>query len=217
MTITLYHFPAACSRVTMNALEEIGLAYEDVGVNMRTFEQKDPAYLRINPKGKVPAIDFDGRLMTENAAILWFLHTRYPEAAILPASDDPLAAHEGLIDLVWCSGTIHPVVRQIRMPAKWTGGDPAGVKADGIEKFAKECSAIADRIGGGWWYGSHWSIVDTYIYWAYSTAAKGGFALDNYPILVSHAERVRSRPAFLRALAREQAALDSMGITDLVL
>ncbi|MHA6769745.1 glutathione S-transferase family protein [Sphingobium ummariense] len=217
MTITLYHFPAACSRVTMNALEEIGLAYQDIAVNMRTSEQKSPDYLSINPKGKVPALDVDGRIMTENAAILWFLHTRYPDAALLPADDDPRVAHQGLIDLVWCSGTIHPMVRQIRMPAKWTTDDPAGVKVDGMEKLAQECSAIADRIGEDWWYGSRWSIIDTYIYWAYSTAAKGGFALDRYPTLLAHAERVRARPAFLRALAREQAALDGMGVADLML
>ena len=85
MAITLYHFPGACSRVTMQALEEIGLSYDDVGVNMRTNGQKAPDYLAVNPKGKVPAIGFDGHIMTENAAILWFLHSQHPDAALLPA------------------------------------------------------------------------------------------------------------------------------------
>jgi glutathione S-transferase len=217
MAITLYHFPAACSRVTMNALEEIGLSYDDVGVNMRTLGQKAPEYLAVNPKGKVPAIGFDGHIMTENAAILWFLHNQHPDAALLPAQGDVLKAHQGLSDLVWCSGTIHPIVRQIRMPAKWTSGDPGGVRADGIEKMTQECVKISARIGQKWWYGPSWSIIDTYLYWAFSTAEKGGFPLDQFPVLVAHAERVRTRPSFVRVVAREQAALDAMGIADIVL
>lgn len=217
MTITLYHFPAACSRVTMNALEEIGLSYDDVSVNMRALGQKAPEYLVVNPKGKVPAIDFEGHIMTENAAILWFLHSQYPAASLLPAQDDPLQAYQGLSDLVWCSGTIHPIVRQIRMPAKWTSGDPEGVRADGIDKMLQECITLAVRIAQGWWYGPSWSIIDTYLYWAFSTAEKGGFPLDQFPVLVAHAERVRARPSFARVLAREQAALDAMGIADIVL
>lgn len=217
MPITLYHFPAACSRVTMNALEEIGLSYDDIGVNMRTNGQKAPEYLAVNSKGKVPAISFDGHIMTENAAILWFLHTQYPAAALLPASDDPLMAHKGLSDLVWCSGTIHPIVRQIRMPIRWTSGDPEGVRADGMEKLTEECGKMSARIGPAWWYGPSWSIIDTYLCWALSTAEKGGFPLDQFPVLLAHVGRARARPSFVRALAREQAALDRMGITDTIL
>jgi glutathione S-transferase len=212
MHITLHHFPGACSRVTMNALEEIGVAYDDVGVNMRTSAQKSPEYLAVNPKGKVPAIVFDGQVMTENAAILWHLHRQYPDAGLLPRSGDPLTEHQGLSDLVWCSGTIHPIVRQIRMPIRYTSGDPEGVKADGVAKFSEECTRMSDRIGDSWWYGDDWSIIDTYLYWAYSTAQSGGFELDRFPALIAHGNRVQVRPAFMRAQAREQAALERMGI-----
>jgi glutathione S-transferase len=91
------------------------------------------------------------------------------------------------------------------------------VRADGIEKMTQECIKISARIGQSWWYGPSWSIIDTYLYWAFSTAEKGGFPLDQFPVLVDHARRVRARPSFVRALAREQAALDAMGIADIVL
>ncbi|WP_206243968.1 glutathione S-transferase family protein [Novosphingobium terrae] len=216
MTI-VFCFPGACSRVTMTALEEIGAPYEDRVVNIRESAQKSADYLRVNPKGKVPALEIDGKVMTENAAILHFLHRRNPAAKLLPHDADPVLDNQGLIDLVWCSGTIHPIVRQIRMPVKWTSGDPAGVRADGLEKFARECAAIAGRIGEAWWYGDQWSIIDTYLYWAYSTARRGGFALEDYPALLDHAERVRARPAFQRVLARETAAVERYAIADVVL
>ncbi len=206
--IVLYMFPGACSRVTMTALEEVGVTYEDRTVNLRADVQHSPAYLAVNRKGKVPMLSLDGETLTENAAILAFLHGRHPDAALLPRGDGPLAGATALSDLIWCSSTLHPEVRQIRAPHKLTTGDPASVQADGMQKFAKECGYISKRVSSeGWWYGADWSIVDTYLYWAYSTAAKGGFPTSDYPDLVAHAERVRARPSFQRALAREVAAV----------
>ena len=208
MTMILYMAPGACSRVTMTALEEIGLDFEDRTLDMAAGAQNGAEYLAINRKGKVPALVIDGALLTENAAILAFLHRTYPAAKLLPAADG-IEGAQGLSDIIWCASTLHPEVRQVRAPFKWTTGDPAGVKADGIAKFAKECAYIAERVGDdGWWYGDTWSIVDTYVYWAYSTARIGGFPLDDHPRLLAHAERVRARPSFQRALARELAAVE---------
>lgn len=217
MDILLYQFPGLCSRVTMHALEEIGLDYRDESVNTRAGEQTRPEYLALNPKGKIPALAVDGKILTENAAILYFLHRNFPEAGLLPATGDDLSDMKGLIDLIWCASALHPLVRQVRRPDKLTAGDPADVRADGIAKFAVECERMADRIGDGWWYGGAWSIIDTYLYWAYSTAALGGFPLGDHSLLGAHAQRVRARPAFARVLAREQATLDRLGITDVVI
>lgn len=218
MNITLYQFPAACSRVTMNALEELGLSFNDICVNIRAAAQQGAEYLAVNPKGKVPALAIDGRVLTENAAILWTLHGLHPDGGLLPSSQDPLQRHEYLSDLTWCSGTMHPIVRQVRMPKKWTTGEFEGVREDGINKLTKECKSFAERVQGGrWWYGDAWSIIDTYIYWGYSTAAKGGFPLETFPALLDHAERVRSRPSFQRVLDRERAALERENIADVVL
>jgi glutathione S-transferase len=65
---------------------------------------------------------------------------------LLPVHDDPIETARCVSDLIWCSSTLHPEVRQIRAPQKWTHGDPTGVQADGLAKFAKECSYIAERV-----------------------------------------------------------------------
>ena len=211
--IIMFQFPGACSRVTMTALEEIGLDFEDRAVNLGAVAQLSPEYLALNRKGKVPALSIDGQILTENAAILYFLDRNYPKAALLPRSDDPIEANRGLSDLVWCSGTLHPAIRQIRNPARYTAGDTSGVYADGVKKFTKDCRYMSERLGSaGWWYGEHWSIIDTYLYWTYSTAGKGGFLLQHYPHLVAHAERVRARPSFQKALAREVASIKRDGL-----
>lgn len=206
--IAIYMAPGACSRVTMTALEEAGLDYEDRTLDLAAGAQQGSDYLAINRKGKVPMLVIDGQTLTENASIIAFLDRRYPDAKLLPRFDDPIEQARCLSDLFWCASTLHPEVRQIRAPFKWTLGDPAGVREDGLQKFAKECAHIAERVSGeGWWYGGEWSIVDTYLYWAYSTAEIGGFIVSDYPELVAHAARVRARPTFQRVLAREVAAV----------
>lgn len=214
MEITLLHFPGLCSRVTMNALEEAGIEYEDRLVNTRSGEQKSSAHLALNPKAKIPVLVVGQHVLTENAAILLYLHRQFPDAHLLPERSSQEEDLTGLIDLVWCSSTLHPLVRQIRRPDKLTTGDEEPVRQDGIGKFAHECDMIARRVEQGWWYGDNWSIIDTYLYWAYSTAELGGFPLDDFQILREHARRVRSRESFDRVLLREQAALDRHGILD---
>lgn len=206
--LILFHAPGACSRVTMNALEEIGVPFEDRAINIFSGEQKSPAYLSLNPKGKVPALQLDGVVHTENAAILYYLHSRYPSAQLLPPPGGGVAENAPLEDLVWCSSTIHPMVRQVRMPVRFTTGDPSGVKEHGMQQLPGILQQIAARVAGDqWWYGARWSIIDVYLYWNYSTAESGGMSLAAWPELYAHASRVRARPSFVKSLAREKEAL----------
>ena len=123
--LIIYMYPGACSRVTMTALEEAGVNYEDRGVDLGGGGQNTPEYVALNRKGKVPLIAFaDGQTLTENAAILIYLNQRYPEAKLLPGSGDPIALARGQSDVIWCASTLHPIVRQIRAPFKWTLEDP---------------------------------------------------------------------------------------------
>ena len=85
MDLKLYHFPAACSRVTMHALTALGLPFVDEMVNLRNSDQSDPEYLALNPKGKVPTLVMDGKVLTENAAILWTLHQLHSDGGLGPA------------------------------------------------------------------------------------------------------------------------------------
>ena len=209
----IYMYPGACSRVTMTALEEAGVDYEDRAVDLGGGGQNSPEYTALNRMGKVPMLVIGDQSLTENAAILAYLDQTFPDAKLLPRSASTVENARAVSDVIWCASTLHPIVRQIRAPFKWTLDDPAGVHADGMKKMAKECDYISERVGAdGWWYGRDWSIVDVYLYWAYSTAAKGGFLIDDYPMLTAHAERVRARPSFKRALAREIAAISRDGL-----
>jgi glutathione S-transferase len=82
--ITLYFAPNTCARVPMTALEEIGIPFKTELVAFMRGDHRSPGYLALNPKGKVPALTVDGRVLTENVAILVWLATTFPDATLLP-------------------------------------------------------------------------------------------------------------------------------------
>lgn len=208
MNMIIFTHPGACSRVTMTALEEAGAAYEARWVDLSASAHHGDDYLAFNRKGKVPALIVDGVTLTENPAILHYLHSAYPEARLLPAGKGPFDRAQSLSELVWCGSMLHPIVRQIRAPQRFTKGETSGIVADGCEKLSKECKFIDSRLSGNdWWYGADWSIVDVYMFWIVSNAARSGFELDPYPAILAHTQRVRSRPSFRRMLAQEIAAI----------
>ncbi|WP_417248696.1 glutathione S-transferase family protein [Celeribacter sp.] len=213
--ITLYSYPGACSRVTMCALEEAGLAYDTCWIDVTSQEQHSKEYLALNRKAKVPALVVGGQTLTENAAILQYIHQISPDAGLLPTTGSALLDAQLVSDLMWCGGTLHPMVRQIRAPQKWTveADAASGICADGMAKLAYESAYIDARIATSkWWYGDKWSIVDVYLYWVTSTAGRSGFSLSAFPAIREHAARVRERPSFQRTVAHEALAAKRAGI-----
>ncbi len=77
--IELFYSPGACSMASHIGIEEIGVPYEPRPTLITKGEQKSEAYLKINPRGKVPALRVDGTVITENVAILNYLAKRFPE------------------------------------------------------------------------------------------------------------------------------------------
>ncbi len=211
MTITLYHAHTACSRVTLTALEQVGLPYADRMLDMRQGEHRQPAYLAIHPQGKVPALVVDGRVLTENAAILTWLDATFPEAGLLPRAANAFARAHQVSVLCWIASGWHPTVRAVKVPFLWTTGDPAPVRQRGGELL----SGLLDLLDGElaqrrWWFGDNWSIVDSYFWWAYTNAEFGDFALDRWPNVARHRADNEAHPALIRALAREAAAKERM-------
>ena len=213
MRIVLYHTPGSCSRVTLNALEEIGLSFEDRPIDIFKGMQAQPQYLAVNPKAKVPALDIDGRILTETPAILWHLTQVSSTAALLPASADGAAAIEGLVDLSWFSSTLHVLVRSARAPMRMTTGDPEPVREHALQALVPILRDLDQRVADNrWWYGHAWSILDVYLAWVFGMAVGGGVSPAEHPGLLSHQDRVRQRPSFERALQREQAAMEQAAI-----
>jgi glutathione S-transferase len=201
--MTLFIFPGACSRVALTALEHVRADYDAVMINLMKGEHQSPEYQNANPRGKVPALHVDGRLLSENAAIQLWLNDRYPEAGLLPKPVDDWVRAQQLSDFFWVSSVWHPYVRANKVPSRWTTGNEAPVRERGVELLTPCVRQLEERLSDrDWWYGV-WSIIDVYFYWAYTTAEEGQFDLSPYPNINRHRVATEALPAFQRALARE--------------
>jgi glutathione S-transferase len=88
--ITLFHAPQTRSSGALALLVELNAPYKLHSLNMKAGEQRQSAYLSLNPMGKVPAILHGDTLITEQVAIGIYLADLFPEAGITPAIGDAL-------------------------------------------------------------------------------------------------------------------------------
>lgn len=205
MSLTLYYSPGACSGVTINAIEELGLECKYHKIALSSGEHKTEQYLKINPFGKVPALVKDGQLLTENPAILIYINSLSNDSKLIPNTDDPYQRSLYYSDLMWLSSSLHPAVRHVCMPAYYTlNSDTTDVVAKGRVALTAYLKMAEDRLKtSDFWYGEKWAIFDTYLHWCYTRAEKGGFSLDGFPALLSHRQKVEQKPSYQRRCAIE--------------
>jgi glutathione S-transferase len=86
----LYYWPKTRAFRALWMLEEIGVPYELVRVNIRAGEQGAHGFSRVNPMTKLPALDDHGVQVAESGAVLLYLADRFPAARLGATLDDPL-------------------------------------------------------------------------------------------------------------------------------
>lgn len=90
---TLYHgLASTCSKKVRLTLYEKGLGFKSHLMNLQAFEQHQPAYLKINPNGVVPALVDAGRPVIESSIIMEYIDERYPDQVPLVPSDPVMRA-----------------------------------------------------------------------------------------------------------------------------
>jgi glutathione S-transferase len=168
-------------------LSEIGVPFERRAISFANGEQHAPAYLALNPEGKVPTLVIEGRPLTEVAAILFYLAKRYPEVDLLPR-DDVEAQAQAISWMSFAAATLHPARRR------------------GIE-HALNVYALADRkLAGKEWAIGAYSIADIHLFRLYWRLVN---SLDippgTFPHLSRHYDRMMTRPAVQQTIEFEKA------------
>jgi glutathione S-transferase len=87
--IMLYHSPASRAFTAYWMLEELGVPFSVKTVDIRKGEQKAPAYLKLNPAGKVPTLTDGDVVVSENPAIGIYLADRYGYGTLAPRIEEP--------------------------------------------------------------------------------------------------------------------------------
>ncbi len=185
--LTLYFAPGSSSMAPHVALHEIGVPFDARPLSFARMEHRAPAFLALNPEGKVPTLVIDGRPLTEVAGILFYLARRYPDADLLPR-DDPEAEARVVSWMSFIASTVHPARRQ------------------GLE-YASRIYAMADRrLGRNEWAVERYSIADIHLFrlfWRFRGAFKP--EADAFPNLEAHHRRMMARAAVKRTCDIEAA------------
>lgn len=168
------------------ALHEIGAPFEKRPISFARKEQLEPAFLALNPEGKVPTLLVDGRPLTEVAAILFYLAKSFPQAKLLP--DGVEAEAQAVSWMSFAAATLHA--------ARRLGGE-AG----------RAAFALADKkLGAREWVLGHYSIADIHLfrlYWRFRPLLQA--APGTMPALEAHYARMMNRSAVRRTIEVESA------------
>jgi glutathione S-transferase len=204
--ITLYHCVGARSFRALWALEELGLAYE---LKLTPFPPRfrEPGYLDVNPLGTTPTLIDGETLMSESAAIGEYLARRYGPSDLTVAPDEPGFGaylnflHMGEATLTFPQ-TIHlryavfePEERRLPQAA-----------ADYVQWFLSRLKGAARMLDDtGYVAAGRFTMADISVAYALKLGEQLGFS-DKYPqAFAAHLARMKTRPAYQRALAAESA------------
>lgn len=206
--LMLYFSPGACSMASHIGLEETGAPYEAKPTLLAKGEHKTEAYLKINPRGKVPALSVDGEVITENTAILTYLAKRFPEKKLLPA--DPLEEARCISTMAWLSNTVHPPYRQTLRPERFAEDEAAhaAVKETGRKTFFAACQEIDSLLKGKeWMMGSQYTVADPYALVFYGWGVRAALPMNELSAYTAWKDRMLQRPAVRKILEKEQNVL----------
>jgi glutathione S-transferase len=207
--LTLFYSPGACSMASHIGLEEAGAAFEGKQVALAKGEQRSAEYLKINPRGKVPALRLDdGSVLVENTAILTYLARRFPEKRLLPA--DPAAEAQCISMMTWLSNAVHPAFTHIFRPERFAE-DPAAapsLKETGKKNFWAALQEIDGLVAGKpWMQGEAFTLCDPYALVFYGWGKRIELPMKDLKSYTAWKDRMLERPAVHRVLEREQNIL----------
>ena len=206
--MTLYFSPGACSVASHMAIEETGAPYVEGRTVLAKGQNKTDEYLKINPRGRVPALVVDGELLVENTAILTYLARKFPASRLMPA--DPLEEARCISTMAWLSNTVHPSYTRHLHPGRFTPDAAAqpSVKEAGRKAFWANCQEIDSMLAGKeWMMGKEFSVADCYALVFYAWGLHAELPMHELVAYTALKERMLQRPAVRKVLESERSVL----------
>jgi glutathione S-transferase len=206
---TLYYSPSTASLVVHWLLIELGVPHALHKLDFDRNEQKSPAYLAINPAGVVPALELDGQVLTEAAAIVLHLADAHPGAGLAPAVGTPERA-QYYRWMFFMANTLQPAYRAWFYPTEPAGeANVDAVKAAARARIEAAWQRVADHLEahGPYLLGERRSAADFMLTMLMRWSRNMPRPAHSWPVLQAHAQRMKALPSFRETYARE-------GLTD---
>jgi glutathione S-transferase len=193
----LYLTPGTCSMASNIALHEAGIQFDLAKVDKRTKRVDGVDFLTINPKGYVPALQLDdGRVLTENVAVLQYIADLNPEAKLAP----PAGTFERYRLQEWLS-FINSELHKSFSPL-FSSEATEEAKTSARNHLAKRLAYVEQALGDKkYLMGDQFTIADAYLS---TVLGWGAFAhVDIGPRLKAYLDGVRARPKVIEAMTAE--------------
>lgn len=200
--LTLYHAPQTRSSGVRILLEELGAPHTLDVLDLQSGRGREPAYLRINPLGKVPALRHGDALITEQAAIYLYLADQFPERGLAPPIGDPLRGPY-LRWMVFYGSSFEPAVVDRALQR-----EPGPKAMSPYGDFDAVLRTVVEALTPGpYLLGERHSAAD--VLWGAALGWTTGFKLvPEEPAIMAYLARVNARPA-VRKIMAEEAALSA--------
>ncbi len=197
--LIFYHNPQSRAATVHWMLEEAGAPYETRFISLKSGEQRQPAYLSINPMGKVPAIQHKGVVVTEVAAICCYLADEFPQHHLAPAIGDPQRGSylRWMFFVPSCLEPAcidHALKREAAKPAMVGYGDYDTTMQVTARALTQGPYLLGDR------FTAADVVLGSLLRWTMMFQIT-----PQLPEFVAYVERLNERPAYKRANARDAA------------
>ncbi len=203
MNLAFYYSPMSSSNRIHWALEELGVPYEKIRVDLASGAQKKPEYLALNPNGKVPLLVADGHPIFESLAILIFLGEQFgTEKGLYPQPG--LERAEALKWMAWGSVSFGEALsRFLRNTSERFPADEKNEKtAAGAKSELAGYLTTLDKAleGKDYLLGSNFSLTDLSLASVFPFMARLGIDTNPYKNINAWVGRCISRPALARVM-----------------
>ncbi len=198
--LTLYHAAPSRSSIVHWMLEELGEPYDIHLVSFKKGENRQPAYLAINPMGKLPALRHGDVVVTEAAAICTYLADAFPKAGL----SVPIGDRRRGIYLKWLffgPSCVEPAIAERAFPRK----EPPPRTALGFGDFDTVMDVLAKGVGAANPYlmGEQFTAADVII----GSGLRWGTMfklIPERPEFTAYVARLNARPALQRATEKDK-------------
>jgi maleylpyruvate isomerase len=200
------YFRSSASYRVRIALNLKGLSADHLPHHLRKGEQRDPAYLAINPQGLVPTLDDGGAILTQSLAIIEWLDETHPEPPLLPR--DPLRRAKVRAFAMALACDTHPVqnlkvlarLRQLGLPEEKVTDWAAWANREGLAA----CETLIAGESGPFCFGATPTIADLCLVPQLANARRFGVALEAFPRLLRAETAAKNIKAFADAAPDRQ-------------
>ena len=202
----LYYAPFTCALASHIALEEAGAPYTTEKLDFKSNQQNSPEYLKVNPKGRVPAMVTERGVLTETPAMLAFIAQSFPQAKLAPLDDAYAFAEVQAFNSYLCS-TVHVAHAHKLRGARWATDEASF--ADMKRMIPKTVGATfalieRDMLRGPWVMGDNYTICDPYLYTLGLWLEGDSVDVSSLPKVLAHRRHMEQRPAVQKVLAEEK-------------